>query len=286
MRLFCLGEGKIMKLSKVIAIPAIALAAGISLAGCGSHPAVHHTHSTTHPTPNSTKPDTMISAPGAPMIPTTHGGAAGLVTAGTQYSLNWSGYAATGKETSVSSAWTVPSVSCPTAQLQYSAFWVGLDGLKDSTVEQDGTISGCYGSAPFYYAWYEMYPAGMVAFSNPVYPGDHFTASVSVNSGKYYTLVISDSTRKWSHTVKVTKSGLADSSAEVIAEAPSSTSGILPLADFHNVYFSEDHVNGRVMGDYSLTTIAMLDNSGLHKDNVSGTSDVDQKFSVSWARSS
>ena len=184
------------------------------------------------------------------------------------------------------SAWTVPSVSCPTAQLQYSAFWVGLDGLKDGTVEQDGSICGCHGSAPFYYAWYEMYPAGMVAFSNPIYPGNHFTASVSVSSGKYYTLVTSDSTRKWSRTVKVTKSGLADSSAGVIAEAPAATSGILPLADFRNVYFSADHVNGRVMGDYSLTTIAMLDNSGLHKDNVSGTSDVGQKFSVSWARSS
>ncbi len=220
------------------------------------------------------------------MIPATPAGAAGLVTAGTQYSLNWSGYATTGKETSVSSAWTVPNASCPTAQFQDSAFWVGLDGLKDSTVEQDGTDSGCYGSAPFYYAWYEMYPAGTAAFSNPVYPGDHFTASVSVSSGKYYTLVISDSTRKWSHTVKVTKSGLADSSAEVIAEAPSATSGILPLADFHNVYFSADHVNARAMGDYSLTTIAMLDNGGLHKDNLSGTSDVGQKFSVSWARSS
>ena len=31
-----------MKLNKVIAIPAVALAAGISLAGCGSQPAVHH----------------------------------------------------------------------------------------------------------------------------------------------------------------------------------------------------------------------------------------------------
>ncbi len=271
---------------KLIAIPAIALAAGLGLAACGSHPAAHHTtHATTHPTPNSTKPDTMIPATG-PMIPATRGGATSLATAGTLDSLNWSGYAATGKKTSVSSAWAVPSVSCPTSSIQYSAFWVGLDGLKDGTVEQDGTMSGCYGTSPFYYAWYEMYPAGMVGFSNGVYPGDHFTASVSVSSGKYYTLVISDSTRHWSHTVKVTKGGLNDSSAEVIAEAPSSTSGVLPLADFHNVYFSEDHANGKAMGNFSLTKIAMVDNSGLHKDNVSGTSDVGQKFNVSWARSS
>ena len=215
-----------MKLSKVIAIPAIALTAGLSLAACGSHSAVHHTHSTTQPTPNSTKPDTMIPAPGGPMIPATPAGAAGLVTAGTQYSLNWSGYATTGKETSVSSAWTVPNASCPTAQFQASAFWVGLDGLKDSTVEQDGTDSGCYGFRPLLCVVRDV-PGGPAVFSNPVYPGDHFTASVSVSSRKYYTLVISDSTRKWSHTVKVTKSGLADSSAEVIAEAPSATSGIL-----------------------------------------------------------
>src|SRR5450631_2764101 len=36
MRLFCTWEGKTMKLSKVIAIPAIALAAGLGLAACGT----------------------------------------------------------------------------------------------------------------------------------------------------------------------------------------------------------------------------------------------------------
>jgi len=32
----CAGEGKAMKFNKVIAIPAVALAAGLSLAACGS----------------------------------------------------------------------------------------------------------------------------------------------------------------------------------------------------------------------------------------------------------
>ena len=39
MRLFCTGEGKAMKLKKLIAIPAIAIAAGIGLAACGSNSA-------------------------------------------------------------------------------------------------------------------------------------------------------------------------------------------------------------------------------------------------------
>jgi hypothetical protein len=36
MRLFCLGEGKTMKLNKLIAIPAVALTAGLGLAACGT----------------------------------------------------------------------------------------------------------------------------------------------------------------------------------------------------------------------------------------------------------
>ena len=43
MRLFCTGEGKTMKLNKVVAIPALALTAGLGLAACGSqgHAALH-----------------------------------------------------------------------------------------------------------------------------------------------------------------------------------------------------------------------------------------------------
>jgi hypothetical protein len=268
-----------MKLNKAIAIPAIALAAGISLAACGNHPAVHM------PTP-TTSQDPMIPVSGA-MIPAGRGGGGTLaVSGGPVASLNWSGYVASGRYTSVSANWTEPSVNCPLPQVQYSAFWAGLDGYKSRSVEQSGTISACDGTTPFYYAWYEMYPAGMVAFTNHVYPGDHFTSSVTVRSGAHYTLKLSDVTRGWSHTVNITHRGLADSSAEVIAEAPSSNSGILPLADFGNAYFSSSKVNGHAMGSVPHTRIVMENNSSQAKDYVSPLIASNRNFHVTWARSS
>ena len=264
-----------MKLNKAIAVPAAALVAGLGLATHG--PPVDHT-----------PPHAAAASLVGPAIPAPgNGGTTNSATAGHSFTYNWSGYAASAHYTGVSSAWTVPAVSCPFSiyPFQYSAFWVGLDGLHNSTVEQDGTISACNGTSPFYYAWYEMYPAGMVSFTNHVYPGDHFTASVAVRSSEYYTLKISDVTRNWSHTVNVTHRGLADASAEVIAEAPmSSVTGILPLADFRAVYFSKDKVNGHAMGNVPLTTVVMVDASGLHKDNVSATSGLGQKFHVTWER--
>jgi hypothetical protein len=131
-----------------------------------------------------------------------------------------------------------------------------------------------------------MYPAYPVYFTNPARPGDHFTASVTVRDGAYYTLKIADSNRGWSHTVYITHHGLADSSAEVIAEAPSTASGVLPLADFGNVYFSSAKVNGHSMGSVPHAKIVMENNSHQFKDYVSGLTGNGRKFHVTWARSS
>jgi hypothetical protein len=68
---------------------------------------------------------------------------------------NWSGYASTGAsgaDTSVSSSWVQPSVTC-TAQDTYSSFWVGLDGYNDSALEQTGTEADCINEQAQYGAW-------------------------------------------------------------------------------------------------------------------------------------
>jgi Peptidase A4 family len=268
-----------MKLNKVIAIPALALAAGISLAACGQV------------TVNGAALSTGKAMPAAvsgPMIPARSAGNYGSAAANdTLATYNWSGYAAhTSRYNSVSATWTEPGVSCPSTQVQYSSFWVGLDGYKSRSVEQIGTDSACNGRTPVYYIWYEMYPAYPVYFTNHVYPGDHFTASVTVRDGAYYTLKIADSNRGWSHTVYITHRGLADSSAEVIAEAPSAASGILPLANFGNVYFSSAEVNGHSMGSVPHANVVMENNSSRFKDYVSGLTDNGRKFHVTWAHSS
>jgi len=154
---------------------------------------------------------------------------------------------------------TSPTGTC-SGSAKYSSFWVGLDGYNSSTVEQTGSEVDCSGSTPQYYSWYEMYPAYPVNFSNPVSPGDKFYGSVTFNGGSSYTLVLKDTTKGWSHTIKASLSGAANSSAEVIAEAPCCTAsgGILPLAHFSPVTFGSATVNGSAIGNFSPTQIIMV----------------------------
>ena len=210
-----------------------------------------------------------------------HGGPANAAT-----STNWSGYAtANGTYKSVSATWKEPTGTC-SGSAKYSSFWVGLDGSNSGTVEQTGSEVDCSGSTPEYYSWYEMYPAYPVNFSNPVSPGDQFHGSVTYNGGSSYTLVLKDTTKGWSHTINASLSGAANSSAEVIAEAPCCTAsgGILPLAHFSPVTFSSATVDGATIGSLSPTQIIMVDNSGRDKDSVSALSG-GSSFKVTWLRS-
>ena len=200
-----------------------------------------------------------------------------------QQSSNWSGYAATGSFTSVSANWTEPTGHC-TSATRYSSFWVGLDGFNSSTVEQTGSEVDCPGGSPVYYSWYEMYPAFPVNFSNTVRPGDKFFGSVTFNGGSSYTLVLQDVTRGWKHTVNKTQNGAANSSAEVITEAPSGGS-VLPLADFGTVNFRNATANGSPIGNARPVQVNMVDNSGRLKDQTSSLSG-GGSFSDTWLRAS
>jgi hypothetical protein len=209
-----------------------------------------------------------------------HGGPANAAS-----STNWSGYAAaSGTYKSVSANWTEPKGTC-SGSAKYSSFWVGLDGYNSSTVEQTGSEMDCSGSTPEYYSWYEMYPAYPVNFSNPVSPGDQFYGSVTFNGGSSYTLVLKDTTKGWSHTVSASLAGAANSSAEVITEAPCCTAsgGILPLAHFSPVPFTNATVDGSAIGNFSPTQIIMVDGSGRAKDSISSLSG-GNSFTATWLR--
>jgi len=184
-------------------------------------------------------------------------------------SSNWAGYVATGASgafTSVSSNWTQPAGRCTGAGGKYAAFWVGLDGYSSPTVEQTGTAVDCFGFSPRYYAWYEMYPGASVNFpvtTNPVSPGDRFSASVTYQAPSTYNLVLTDTSKGWSKSVSATLASAARSSAEVIAEAPCCTynGGILPLTNFGTVSFTSSAVNGRSMALTHPTEIVMPNTS-------------------------
>jgi Peptidase A4 family len=198
-------------------------------------------------------------------------------------SSNWSGYSAiNGRYTSVSATWTQPTASC-TSATTYSSFWVGLDGDGSNTVEQTGTSADCSGGSPKYYAWYEMYPKFPVNLSLAIRPSDSISASVTTDGNGSFTLTITNnSTGQSSQTTqRLRKARLA--SAEAIAEAPSSSGGVLPLTNFGTVNFSSTMVNGQQIGSFNPDRIDMVSGSTLKAQTSSlsgGTS-----FSVAWKHS-
>jgi hypothetical protein len=198
-------------------------------------------------------------------------------------STNWSGYAVTGSRyTSVSAAWTEPTVSC--SGTAYSSFWVGLDGDTSGTVEQTGTDADCSGSSPQYYAWYEMYPKFPVNLSQTVKPGDKLSAKVTTNGSGSFTLTITDSTQGWTNTTSARLKSAKLASAEVIAEAPSSSGGVLPLANFGTVSFSGATANGATLTSSTpgIDPITMQSGSTVKAQPSSISNGA---FSVAWKHS-
>ena len=198
-------------------------------------------------------------------------------------SSNWSGYAVTGSRfTSVSASWTEPTARC--SGTAYSSFWVGLDGDTSNTVEQTGTDADCSGSAPQYYAWYEMYPKYPVNLRGTVKPGDHLSASVTTNGSGSFTLTITDSTQNWTNTTTARLKSAKLASAEVIAEAPSSSGGVLPLANFGTANFSGASANGSLLASNTphIDPITMQSGSTV-KAQPSSISN--GSFSVAWKHS-
>ena len=270
-----------------IPVAAAALVLGSLGAAVGSAGAAGAATTVTHPGVTHTRPGGSVGGfqPGG--LLKGHGATATPTRAvknGTT-STNWSGYVVTGGSgafNSVSSSWTEPSASC-SGGTQYAAFWVGLDGYNSDSVEQTGTDSDCSGGSPDYYGWYEMYPAAPVYFTNPVSPGDSMSASVTV-SGTNYTLTLTDNTQGWTQT-EHEAGGFSNSSAEVITEAPSSSEGPLPLADFGTINYSGASANGSSMGSQNPTSITMVGSSGDQLDSTSGI-DGSGDFSNTWQASS
>ena len=198
-------------------------------------------------------------------------------------SSNWSGYSAiNGRYTSVSANWTQPTASC-TSQTTYSSFWVGLDGDGSNTVEQTGTSADCSGGRPSYYAWYEMYPKFPVNLSIAVRPGDSMSGSVTTSGNGRFTLTITNNTTHASYQTTQNLKRAQLRSAEVIAEAPSSSGGVLPLTNFGIANFSAATVNGQSIGSFNPDRIDMVAN-GVTKATT-GSLSGGTSFSVAWKHS-
>ena len=257
--------------------------------------------SVTHRTGSVTWRSPMIATSPAALNPTRQGNASG----GSQTSLDWAGYAVTGTTfTNVSGEWTQPTATCAGKKADQAAFWVGTDGYSESdpTVQQVGTDSDCtkgkgkkVAGGPSYYAWYQMYPATDVVIAPslyPVAPGDAISASVSL-SGSDYVLHISDGAKWTFTTTEAPATKPTNSSAEWIAEAPSScsvsTCKVLPLTNFGSIDFSQASANGEAISasDFTYDRINMtLKNPKKLKAQTSTLTGGGSGFTVSWITTS
>ncbi len=165
---------------------------------------------------------------------------------------NWAGYVVgAGSDSgstsfkSVTGSWVQPTAKCSSSGATYSAFWVGLGGADgQEALEQDGTEANCDSSGTaHYYAWYELVPKAPVRVDLAVQPGDHMTATTTVNGHQVIETIVNQTTGQ-SFSKTLTMSNPDVSTAEWVAEAPSQCQSgatnctALPLSNFGKVSFT------------------------------------------------
>jgi Peptidase A4 family len=204
---------------------------------------------------------------------------------------NWAGYGAVGPAadtvTKISASWVEPSLSC-SSTTALAVFWVGIDGLGTSSVEQVGTIAQCYEGAASYGAWWEIYPLNAIQIISKiaVAPGDHFTASVTYSAAAVkFTMKITDTTTGVSFSKTHAYTPAARETAECIAERPSGSSGLYPLADFGKVKFTscEATISGTHAGIGTFSSVYRINmkQSGVTLAST-GTLTSSKTFTVTW----
>jgi hypothetical protein len=162
------------------------------------------------------------------------------VGVGANTSHNWSGYAATGAGyTGVTGTWTVPQPRVSGAP-GVGATWVGIGGVSGHDLIQAGTqdVAAGGGQAQFQ-TWIEMLPQASQQVPLAVEPADSVTVSINeqgAGTGVWHiSMKNNTSGQTYQTSVNYTSS---ESSAEWIEEAPSGSSGVLPLDQFNSVSFS------------------------------------------------
>jgi len=235
-------------------------------------------------------------------------------------SLNWAGYAVTGSNiVNVSGSFIVPSYSGQSSSAgpkaghqgggpgggsttSYAAFWAGIDGYNSNTVEQAGVLMEVQNGVASYSVWYEFYPAAPVYANWAPSPGDKIAVYVNYTaSNDTFVATVVDITHGEVYQSPYTSvSGADRSSAEWIAEAPSSGHGILPLADFGTADFGPSYVSnygnyatvngvtGSILtlsNSYNVYKINMVKNNGSLKAETSSLLSDGDSFYVTWKSS-
>lgn len=182
---------------------------------------------------------------------------------------SWAGYIATGAAPykTVTADWIEPEATCSPSENSAAAFWVGLDGYLNAggsnTVEQVGSTVGCIDGTPVHNAFVEFFPNPPIPIIAPISENDSFTGTSTWNGGDSYTETITDTTEGWTKTITGTQPGATNTTAEVIAEAPTVNSQ-LPLTNFGAVPFTSCMVDGQPIGaDPDVAHTSVVGASGL-----------------------
>ncbi len=232
----------------------------------------------------TTPPPPGVQVSGMTYLPGAHVPATNLprVTPvnGTLQSSNWSGYADVACSTCairfVAASFTVPSANCAKSpDGSFAGIFAGLDGISSPTVEQIGVQAGCSGGKASYTAFFEMFPKAPVGFSG-ISPGDAISVAVFFNAAtNRWQLGLTDLTTGGNiATAQACPSGAVcrNASAEVITEAPSSSTGaILPLVDFGQANYEAIQVTSRNGTHGSLISNGLWTTDSLTMVNSGGT---------------
>jgi hypothetical protein len=153
---------------------------------------------------------------------------------------NWSGYVSTGGTyTGVSGNWVVPGVAADNSNaMAADATWIGIGGQNSSDLIQIGTQNMVENGQVSSGAFYEGLPGASETVPGVnVSAGDKISASITEVSGGQWAVSISDETNGQSFNDTVSYDS-SHTSAEWIEEAPSVSSGVVPLDYFGTVNFS------------------------------------------------
>ncbi|MFF7777789.1 G1 family glutamic endopeptidase [Streptomyces tanashiensis] len=206
-------------------------------------------------------------------------------------SRNWAGYVVYrgGPFTQVCATWVHPTVACTGPGHSAVSIWVGLGGIATSpTLEQTGTLASCQDGKAFHSNWYEMLPADVVFYNDPVRAGDELWAQVTFLGQDTFELLLRNFTAGW---MELTYAQHPDGpkpdrmSAEVIVEAPNGPSGYAPLADFGTVSLTSCMVDGQSIGSYAARGDLMVNNmerDGIRLATASGLNRDGTAFDVTW----
>lgn len=130
---------------------------------------------------------------------------------------NWAGYEASlspNQVTFATGTWIMP-MKYPNNPIGFSSIWVGIDDgahIAQIGIEWDTNNA---------YAWYEMFPAGLVVIGGfPFDVDDSITSTVTYIGGNLFTLTLANNTRQVFFTTTQSQSANGRSRCEWINERP------------------------------------------------------------------